>query len=836
MPNDRKLYILNNLALIICSLFIGLLGLIVMIGWYANIPGFFQVNKAWVAMVFNSALCFILFSATLLTYYYTYKKIAIITCSVAILMATVTLSQYIFSLNIGIDEFFVDAYNNTMATFPGRMAPNSALCFILAGVAYLLATKSTSNTYYSVTSVFISLFIIILGSVSIMGYFTSLTSMFRWGQLNPMAPNTSFGMIILGVGILNVIYKELKDNLNKISHWNPIFVVFFISSMTILLWDGVKNDQIEQVSNLTRNKASGIKKIIQTDMNNRILALTRMTQRWVLRTSTPKDEWLADANTLIKGQTGYKAIELVDSNFTTRWAASYRNGHDQIGYNLAHDPVFQPYLQESLKLKSTIMSTIINWNHGSKGFIIFSPIFKPTFEGFILGIIDPNILISNIINDEEKLEYGLEISASNIPFYVLNKTTNKYREKYQVAFDIPLYGTVWNAVIWPTPMLISMGSSVPNIILITGLFFAIMLGLLTHLNHVARSSIKDKNKAQNKLEHGLQELQYFNSNVLSLNEANSLLQACLTIEETFKPLQYYCQHVLKIPSGILYILNTNEPTKFDVAAAWGNLQNQTAHLDNGECWALRRSHNYQVKNTDTEIHCPHASSSSSYACLPLQIQGELLGLLHLQAASNHINLLTSSNAMLLNILSEQFCTSIINLQLRQNLHELSIRDPLTNLYNRRFADEFLHKILSQSERDKHFFGILMADIDYFKSINDTYGHQVGDAVLKLLSQEIETVFRKGDVCCRWSGEEFLIYLHDVLFDSLFIKAEEFRHHVENIDFTRIEPNLKTITLSIGVASFPAHGDTVEKIIKAADDALYNAKSNGRNIVVVAKSE
>ncbi len=170
----------------------------------------------------------------------------------------------------------------------------------------------------------------------------------------------------------------------------------------------------------------------------------------------------------------------------------------------------------------------------------------------------------------------------------------------------------------------------------------------------------------------------------------------------------------------------------------------------------------------------------------------------------------------------------------KKLHEQIIRDPLTGLFNRRYLDESLERELSRAKRDGLPLSLLMVDIDYFKKLNDTYGHQAGDEVLKRLGELVGKGARSGDLPCRYGGEEFLLVLPTMSLESAVERADQWRIAFANERIAFADTFLSA-TLSVGVASFPSHGSTCDELIRAADQALYAAKHSGRNRVAVANS-
>jgi len=166
--------------------------------------------------------------------------------------------------------------------------------------------------------------------------------------------------------------------------------------------------------------------------------------------------------------------------------------------------------------------------------------------------------------------------------------------------------------------------------------------------------------------------------------------------------------------------------------------------------------------------------------------------------------------------------------LERKNHELailSITDSLTGIYNRIKLDEILFLEISNYRKTGKDFAILIGDIDFFKQINDNYGHLYGDRVLKEITQIMGETIRETDICGRWGGEEFMIICLNTQIGGAVFLAEKLRLAIE--DFSRLAPH--QVTMSFGVAQFEPQ-DTIETLIKRADDALYLAKKRGRNRV------
>ncbi|MBF0320339.1 MAG: diguanylate cyclase [Nitrospirae bacterium] len=170
----------------------------------------------------------------------------------------------------------------------------------------------------------------------------------------------------------------------------------------------------------------------------------------------------------------------------------------------------------------------------------------------------------------------------------------------------------------------------------------------------------------------------------------------------------------------------------------------------------------------------------------------------------------------------------------RKLHEMNIKDGLTGIYNRRYLESRLKDEFDRHKRYCHALSIIMFDIDHFKAINDSYGHQYGDIILKKVSSTALNTLRANDMLARYGGEEFCCILPETTISNAMMVAERIRKNVESQEnkFSGISGDITAkVTISLGVSELCELTDTHEKLLKKADDALYAAKHTGRNKVV-----
>ena len=274
-------------------------------------------------------------------------------------------------------------------------------------------------------------------------------------------------------------------------------------------------------------------------------------------------------------------------------------------------------------------------------------------------------------------------------------------------------------------------------------------------------------------------------------------------------------------------------TTAEVIGSWTGCQVPVMEFEPVDCWALRTGHPHMVSAGDSSAPCAHAAGvKNAYLCIPILAQGETLGILHLQATDETPQLNTSELSFKTTF-AAQVGLSIANIRLREALRTQSVRDPLTGLYNRRYLEEVLEREVRRAARATQSLGILMIDLDHFKTFNDTYGHDAGDAVLRETGLSLSRGIRAEDFVCRFGGEEFVVILPTANLEAACARAERLRVKIKELAIVHQGRSMGILTVSIGVAVFPEHGLSPKELMAAADAALYEAKRRGRDQVVVA---
>lgn len=317
-----------------------------------------------------------------------------------------------------------------------------------------------------------------------------------------------------------------------------------------------------------------------------------------------------------------------------------------------------------------------------------------------------------------------------------------------------------------------------------------------------------------------------------LGELNEWLQSCRSLDELFDMVAEFMSHLLPDAEGSIYVFS-NSRDVLDGCAGW-NGGSYKEHIHPEECWGLRRGRTYEYGASEVEFTCEHAQPHDGrpYFCFPILAHGETVGLMHLHALPGRAGDFTTCKP-LAQMCAEQISMAIANVRMRDQLHDQSVRDPLTGLFNRRHMTDTLRKSIGRSQNSGAPLSLIAVDVDHFKKFNDNHGHDAGDMVLRAVGAVLAQACDGDEVACRMGGEEFTLLLPGVMQEDVMTKAEHLRQAVEAITVRYGEKALPKITISLGVAHYPAHGTMPQDLMRASDEALYDAKAKGRNQVCLA---
>jgi len=321
--------------------------------------------------------------------------------------------------------------------------------------------------------------------------------------------------------------------------------------------------------------------------------------------------------------------------------------------------------------------------------------------------------------------------------------------------------------------------------------------------------------------------------VLRLFQMTDMLQSAGDLTDANAVLRSTAAELIPDHGGALYVFN-NSRDRLVLSTSWG-LDAEAEAVDSiglQQCWALKRGKSHINRPNSHKLCCEHHRGSAHVLEIPMIARGEILGLLQIHSDDPEAETQLGKVTTLGVALADAMSLALANLALRDKLRSQALRDPLTGLYNRRYMEDTLQRVVRLAERDAHEVSVIMIDLDHFKRLNDQYGHAKGDAVLRDAAAAIIGQLRETDIACRYGGEELIVVLPNCGADAAMIKAERIRASLKSLS----EPGGAQVSASLGVACFPGTASSTRELVANADAALYQAKQAGRDRVIRATPE
>lgn len=373
---------------------------------------------------------------------------------------------------------------------------------------------------------------------------------------------------------------------------------------------------------------------------------------------------------------------------------------------------------------------------------------------------------------------------------------------------------------------ITMYAAVSGLLVCIGILSAVFMMMSREAAH--------RIKTEENLRDTAAEMERSNNETKIIARMGDYLRSAREQEEAYEMIAQNMPEIFPESYGSVSIFNNSRNILHPVLQ-WGEIpEGNSLEFEPEDCWALRQGRVHMDNGEGTVPTCEHLEripDGNMTICLPMQAQGETIGQIFIGASKAKRHEATRSEMGTMRRVTEQISLALANLNLQRALKEQSIKDPLTKLYNRRYLEETLARECARAQRNDQPLTVLIMDIDFFKKVNDTYGHDGGDAVLVAFARMLLTKCRKEDIACRWGGEEFVLVLGTADATLAQKRAQEICDAARALKIG-FQGKIIPVTVSIGAAVFPEHGETPEDLIRNADQCLYKAKQGGRDRVVL----
>lgn len=359
-------------------------------------------------------------------------------------------------------------------------------------------------------------------------------------------------------------------------------------------------------------------------------------------------------------------------------------------------------------------------------------------------------------------------------------------------------------------------------------------GVLTHFMSIERD-ITEKKKLAEETKKSLQAEQDQRRERKILSQMSEWLFAARSQPEMEKIVAKSMDKMFPGTNGAFYIYS-NSRDVLEQVGQWGT-QNSPTHIHADECWSLRRGRSYAYGTNEIYFACEHVHEDDhAYFCLPIVAHGDTIGMMHIAFPDQKIA--TTDNRTLRHelankwdlslICAEQISLATANVKLQDELHQRSVKDPLTGLWNRRWFNETASREIKRFEENGTPLTLAIVDIDHFKTFNDTFGHDAGDIVLKSFGIALQEVFENNRFACRLGGEEFCILCVGDGVDQATERLALLRETIAGKHVKYDGRQLPAITFSSGIAGYCLEDGGLKSFVRRSDEALYAAKKAGRN--------
>ncbi len=458
-----------------------------MVGWSMNIPALMQVLPNLVPMQFNTALGFLMAGVGLLCACQKPGLWGSVFGAATATLGLLTLLEYLWGLELGIDQLFMEAYVTVKTSHPGRMAPNTALCFVLAGTALALANlKNFPKTKFWMLGILGAL-TLVLGVIALIGYAVSIETAYGWGKFTRMAVHTALGFMGIGLGTALLTHSVLKRS-GDADCCPPLIMGMLGLLLSGCMWLALVSHEEEKVLKEIETRADDYVEILESRLNDQANALIRMARRWEAANRPDQKQWQKDAANYISHFPGYHAIGWADSNHKLQWVVPENQNASFKGRSLGLDETVKPTLGKALAQKSMRFTRVVAWDSDHKLNLSLIPLFLGgQFDGTLVAVFDIGRLVEAFSDQEQMSGHRLTLSEQGTP--LIQTASLKSGQKPDLSEGnileerrLTFKGLDWKLTLqFPLNLLNQQRSFLPEAVLGMGIFLSLLISLAFNL-------------------------------------------------------------------------------------------------------------------------------------------------------------------------------------------------------------------------------------------------------------------------------------------------------------------------------------------------------------------
>ena len=462
-----------------------ILGATVIVGWYTHNEVLIHLRPSFVAMAFNSAACLVFCGTGIVAAATGKRLLAFSAAAMSATVGTLTLSEYLFAVDLRIDRLFINPYLNVANAYPGRMAISAAAFFVTAAVAIMLLTIGNKSRWRNSMVAALGSACAIQGTVTFAGYFTGVVTVYVWGDVARMAIQTALGAILVGVSIVLLARSaQPRRSQRQLSFWMPAFSGLITVAVTLCMWQALIVDQRKQMETLTSAHATSLWHEIDGNLRVRKQALRRVAQRWEENGKPDYNVWNANAALDLRDFSGLLAIWWTDKSGRELWSVRSDSLTDGFGVPAAMNASASVSSDEDL----VRVTPTFDLNDGQKVFHIYTPVYeKGVLTGFIGGMQAVKPLLDEAVSENDLQDAYVESVVEGSTLIYGPDIGSARSQQVKERKDIALPGVTWQLWLSPrsqTPTFLESG--VPTAALLVGLVASLVLAISVHLAQRAR--------------------------------------------------------------------------------------------------------------------------------------------------------------------------------------------------------------------------------------------------------------------------------------------------------------------------------------------------------------
>jgi sensor domain CHASE-containing protein len=475
-----------------------LLGGVVMIGWHAHLTSLIQMRPTMAPMQYNTALCFLLAGAGLVTLALRLVRFTQALGGVIAVVAALTMSEYLFTADLGIDQLLFRADITTANSHAGRMSQLTTVCFLQAGLALLLcgfpfARKLRMPIIGSLASV-----VIALSAMAALGYAVGLPGIYGWGLVTRTPLHTASGLCLLGIGLFALAWNAGRERGQRTPRWLPVPFGLGIFAGSLALSQALVIKQHQDIAQTVKARAGNATSQISTRIAGRMKVLMRMAEHWGFAGRPPQAEWEHDAKNLLRDNPEFQALEWIDASHLIQWIVPLEGNEAKLHLDRLPEGPRRTAAEMAAQQHRPAITSGVELFHGSLGFNIYVPVYiGPKFDGWIAAVFQAQPILARYLPPAVAEGVAIRISEGTQTLYERSPGPLPAHPEWIADSHIELPGTTWEVRVWPTPAsLARLDSPLPLIGLAIGVLASLLIAFTIFFAQRASAEAREILKAQ----------------------------------------------------------------------------------------------------------------------------------------------------------------------------------------------------------------------------------------------------------------------------------------------------------------------------------------------------